>query len=183
MSSKVFAAFKSILKDIHKDRKPNAVLEISAYRWTLLSLQIFVQSRRVALNLDFNVISSELAECEMIIGNSNHLAFRDNEFDCILTCSTFEHDKYFWRSIGEIKQVLAVGGLFIVGVPIFMTLPTDVKNTTLTYARHGFSYNADFYRFSEQAVREVFMDAMDIQQFLLVRRYPNPYAVVAGFKR
>lgn len=51
-----------------------------------------------------------------------------------------------------------------------MTLLEDKDYTALTYARHGLAYDAGYYRFSEQAVREV------------VRRSPNPYLIAAGRK-
>jgi hypothetical protein len=94
-----------------------------------------------------------------------------------------EHDAYFWKTAAETRRVLKKRGLFIVGVPIYRTLPTDYRYTTLTYARHGLSYNADFYRFSEQAVRDVFFEGYEaVTDEVLVRRYPNPYFVVAGRK-
>ena len=119
----------------------------------------------------------------MIVGNSNNINFPDETFDCVMSCSSIEHDRYFWKTIAETKRVLKKGGLFIVGVPIYMTLPTDKEHTTLTYARHGLAYNADFYRFSEQAVREIFFEGYaEITDEIIVRQYPNPYMVAAGCK-
>lgn len=63
-----------------------------------------------------------------------------------------------------------------------MTLPTDYMNTTLTFKRHGIAYNADFYRFSEQSVREVILEKFRVHQSILVRKYPNPYLVMSGIK-
>ncbi|MGB3298462.1 MAG: hypothetical protein WBA76_09345, partial [Phormidesmis sp.] len=97
--------------------------------------------------------------------------------------SVMEHDKYFWRSISESYRTLSTGGLLIIGVPIYMDLPTDWKNTTLTFKRHGKAYDADFYRFSEQAVREVLFEKLKIHTSVLVRKYPNPYMVMAGIKQ
>lgn len=64
-----------------------------------------------------------------------------------------------------------------------MTLPEDKEHTTVTYAPHGMAYNADFYRFSEQAVREVFFEGYsEVTDEIIVRREPNPYLVAAGRK-
>jgi SAM-dependent methyltransferase len=185
MSPQVAACFERVASEFFADRSPRSALEIGAGNKTLLSLPPFQRSRRVALNmLPFNNPSPELARCELVVGNSNELSqFAEGEFDCIMSCSVLEHDKYFWRSVDEIRRILAPGGLFIVGVPIYMTLPTDMKNTTLTFRRHGLAYNSDFYRFSEQCVREVVLDGMDLGQEVLVRRYPNPYFVASGIKR
>jgi hypothetical protein len=100
-----------------------------------------------------------------------------------MSCSVLEHDREFWVTVAECRRILKPGGLWVVGVPIYMKLPTDVKRTTLTYARHGYAYDADYYRFSEQAVREVLLDGYEPYANPMVRRYPNPYVVAAGIKR
>lgn len=183
MSPEVYRTFARIAAEYYKDAAPRAVLEVGASGWTLLSIPVFQKSRKVALNLSFEKPSAELSDCELVAGNSQKMDFKSGEFDCILSSSTFEHDKYFWKSLDEIYRVLSVGGLLIIGVPIYMKLPTDYKNTTLTYARHGYSYNADFYRFSEQAVREVILEPYEIDGWNIVRRYPNPYLIASGIKK
>ncbi|HVE52409.1 MAG TPA: class I SAM-dependent methyltransferase [Ramlibacter sp.] len=161
-----------------------AALELGAGNWTLLSAPAFARARRVALNLRFDATpSAQLLECEMVVGNANRIPFADASFDCVLSSSALEHDKYFWRTIAEVRRVLRKGGVFIVGVPIYKTLPTDKDFTTVTYARHGIAYNADYFRFSEQAVRELFFeDYACVTHEILVREYPNPYLVAAGRK-
>jgi SAM-dependent methyltransferase len=185
MSPKIFASFEQIVAEYFACRTPRAALEVGAGNYTLLSIPPFRESRRVALNmLPFTNPSPELQKCEMVVGNSNQLTqFADGEFDCVLSCSVLEHDKFFWRSVAEMRRILAPNGLLAVGVPIYMTLPTDVKNTTLTFRRHGLAYNADYYRFSEQCVREVVLDGLTPVREVLARRYPNPYLVASGFKR
>ena len=183
MSPLVFKAFADIVKRQLGNRSLNAALEIGAGGWTLLSMPAFAKARRVALNLRFNKLTDQLEQTERVIGNSNAMNFPDETFDCVMSCSAMEHDKYFWKSVSETKRVLKKGGLFIVGVPIYMTLPSDKDYTTLTYARHGLAYNADFYRFSEQAVREVFFEGFsEVTDEIVVRREPNPYLVAAGRK-
>lgn len=183
MSPKVFAIFADIVACRFRNVKPAAVLEVGAGSWTLLSIPHFAESRKVALNMNVNKVSEELKKIERVLGNSNALDFANDSFDCVLSCSALEHDREFWRSIAEIRRVLKPGGYFVVGVPIYMTLRTDYKHTTLTYARHGMAYNADFYRFSEQTVREVFFEGYsEVTDEVLVRRYPNPYLVMAGCK-
>lgn len=183
MSPLVFNTFAEVVERRLGGHALSAALEIGAGGWTLLSIPAFAQARRVALNLRFDKITEQLEQTERVIGNSNALDFPDETFDCVMSCSAIEHDKYFWKSVAETKRVLKKGGLFIVGAPIYMTLPTDKDYTTVTYARHGLAYNADFYRFSEQAVREVFFEGYsEVTDEIIVRREPNPYIVAAGRK-
>lgn len=183
MSPKVLAIFAEILTKRMQLSDNCSVLEIGAGTQTLLSVPVLEHARKVALNLRFNPRSWSGKPVETVIGNSNAMEFPDESFDCVLSCSVMEHDRSFWRTVAEIKRVLKRGGLCVVGVPTFMTLPTDCRHTTLTYARHGVAYNADFYRFSQQAVREVFFEGYTaITDEVLVRRYPNPYLVAAGQK-
>ncbi|KKQ27901.1 MAG: Type 11 methyltransferase [Candidatus Magasanikbacteria bacterium GW2011_GWC2_37_14] len=184
MSPKVFKCFEKIIQNYYEQKsKPLSVIELGAYYWSLLKIDTFANSRKVAFNLSFTDGDKlALKDYEIVEGNINNLPFKDNELDCILSCSVFEHDKYFWKSFAEINRVIKIGGLLVIGVPVYVSLKTDCLNTTLTYHRHGKNYNADFYRFSEQAVREVFFEGYKIVATQLVRRYPNPYLIMAGIK-
>lgn len=183
MSPLVFNCFAEIVSRRLSGDKPLSALEVGAGGWTLLSIPAFDTGTRIALNLSFDRITDQLARTERIIGNGNHLPYDDASLDCVMSCSVLEHDKYFWRSTREVHRVLRPGGYFIVGVPIYMTLPTDKDHTTLTYARHGLAYNADYYRFSEQAVREIFFEGYEeVTDEVVVRQYPNPYLIAAGRK-
>ena len=143
MSPKVYKAFARIIMEHYRGRQmPRKVLEIGASAWTLLTIGAFEKARRVALNVEFPNISPQLEKCELVVGSSWKTDFNNGEFDCVLSCSTFEHDKYFWMSLLEIRRIISVGGFMVVGVPVYMKLPTDRLSTTLTYERHGYSYNA-----------------------------------------
>ena len=106
-------------------------------------------------------------------GNANNMRdlFRSSWFDLILCCSTLEHDKRFWRSVSEMRRVLRPGGLLIISVPGYIKDPeTDHGRSTLTYRVH---YSYDYYRFSEQAVRQVFFEGMErvrVRPFMLPPR-------------
>ncbi len=183
MSPKVFTAFEEILNKQYSGKPPEAVVEVGAYHWSLLGLDVFKSSRKIALNLSFDERDKQaLAGYEIVTGNTNQLPFADASIDCIMSCSVLEHDKYFWKSIEEIKRVLKPGGMFVVGVPVYLRLKTDRFHTTLTYHLHGISYHADFYRFSLQTIEELMLDGYEQKDIRLVRRYPNPYAVAFGIK-
>lgn len=180
MSPEVYARFAEVVAR-RLPAGPRIVLEIGAGGWTLLDIPEFATSRRFALNLRFDKPTPALLRTTRVIADGNALPFADASVDCVLSCSMLEHDRWFWRTTAEVRRVLRPGGLFVAGVPIYMTLPTDKDHTTVTYARHGLAYNADFYRFSEQAVREVFFEGYEaVTDEVIVRRQPNPYLVAAG---
>ncbi len=184
MSKKVFEDFMKIINEYYKDKSPESVIELGAYHWSLLSFDKFKDSRKVALNFSYTENDKQkLAAYEIVEANINNLPFKDEEFDCAMTCSTFEHDKYFWKSIAESRRVIKKGGLFVVGVPVYTELATDMMTSTLTYKVHGKTYNMDFYRFSEQAVREVIMEGFEVINVVYSRKYPNTYLIVAGVKK
>jgi SAM-dependent methyltransferase len=183
MSPEVYDRFAAIVAARLPADRPLRALEVGASGWTLLSIPAFADGLRVALNRRFDQPTEQLARTIRVRADGNQLPFADDSFDCVLSCSALEHDRWFWRSTAEARRVLRPGGCFVVGVPIYMTLPTDTDRTTLTYARHGFAYGADYYRFSEQAVREVFFDGYAaVTDEVIVRQRPNPYLVAAGRK-
>jgi SAM-dependent methyltransferase len=182
MSPEVYARFAEVVAR-RLPPGPRTVLEIGAGGWTLLSIPAFASARRVALNLRFDKLTPELLQATRLIADGNAMPFADASFDCVMSCSMLEHDRWFWRTTAEVRRVLRPGGLFLAAVPIYMTLPTDKDHTTVTYARHGLAYNADYYRFSEQAVREVFFEGYAaVTDEVIVRRQPNPYLLAAGRK-
>jgi ubiquinone/menaquinone biosynthesis C-methylase UbiE len=95
--------------------------------------------------------------------------FKDNEFDCVLCNAVLEHDKFFWKSISEMKRVLKDNGLLIIGTPSYKDfwihkfskyikgqnpISDFLRSTTLTFKIH--SYPGDYYRFSEETYKDVF---------------------------
>jgi SAM-dependent methyltransferase len=122
-----------------------------------------------------------------ITGNANHMdCFPDDHFSAVLCNSTLEHDSCFWLTIREIHRVTASGGLIVIGVPSYVGMGPKrfingsswfdfillmlarlfrahvLESGTPTLGEHFFP--KDYYRFSEQAVREVFLAGLrDIQ--------------------
>ena len=95
-----------------------------------------------------------------ITGNANDMrAFFPNDwFDLVVCNATLEHDKRFWLSVAEMRRVLRPGGLLVISVPGYVKDPESKDRSTSTYRVH---YKFDYYRFSKQAVREVFLDGME----------------------
>jgi SAM-dependent methyltransferase len=121
-------------------------------------------------------------------GNDMH-GFDDNSFDAIICNATLEHDRMFWRTLAEVRRVLQPGGLFYVGVPGYPRRRNRLQRAALRPQAGGrlgripglkqlserarlsqvagvgtLWYHAaprDYYRFSEDAVRDVFLEGMD----------------------
>ena len=65
-------------------------------------------------------------------------------FDCMVATSFFEHDKYFMETLRDVRLVLKRGGYFVLTVP------------TPDFPYHG--EPKDYWRFQEDALRDVFFD-------------------------
>jgi SAM-dependent methyltransferase len=157
VSPKVKRRFHNIIR--RTGIKPRRALEVGGVmgEGSLLRFPELAGAERFCLNL-VDLPSED--GITAIKGNANDMRqFEDDSFDLVLCCSTLEHDKRFWLSVAEMKRVLAPGGLLVIGVPGYVKdAERDQGRSTLTYRVH---YSFDYYRFSEQAVREVFFDGME----------------------
>jgi SAM-dependent methyltransferase len=114
-----------------------------------------------------------------VAGDANDMhMFEDRSFDLVLCNATLEHDKRFWLSVAEMRRVLRPGGLLVIGVPGYVRDPeTDHGYSTHTYRVH---YSFDYYRFSEQAVREVLLEGM--RRVRVARVLTPPRLIGHGYK-
>ncbi len=69
--------------------------------------------------------------------------FPINHFDAILCLNSLEHMAYPWKVLEEISYILIAGGYFYISVPTF------------GFPKHD--HPKDYWRASEDAVREMFM--------------------------
>jgi SAM-dependent methyltransferase len=76
-------------------------------------------------------------------------------FDTVLCYETLEHDPQFWMTLAAIRRVLRVGGF------LFVTSPT------FGFPLHR--YPKDYYRFGEDAFREVVFCGYDLMELSEVR--------------
>jgi len=160
------------------------VLEVGAVPTgdSLLCLPALAGARsKIGVNLDGPY---RYRDFEIVQANANDLSmvprFRDNSFDLVLCNAVLEHDRCFWKTVAEIKRVTRPGGLIGIGVPAYTTLPLErrfsklarmfgrlgvparfrdpLQASTLTLKLHN--YPRDYYRFSPQAVEEVFLEGL-----------------------
>lgn len=119
----------------------------------------------------------------IIQGNANKMScFSDESFDIVLCNAMLEHDKFFWKSISEIKRVTKPGGYIVLGTPgytyykiekvKYLLNKTPLINrlkgnqylnllfsSTLTFHIHNAP--GDYYRFSPQTFKDVFFEDME----------------------
>lgn len=173
MSPPVFELFESLLA---RRVLKGPVLEIGATRDadTLLNLPS-LRSRNDRTGI--NIADCGAGDPAILPLNANDLsAFPDGHFGLVLCNSVLEHDLYFWRTLAEAKRVTARGGTIAIGVPGYRgmgmrgLLPkwcgplltrrrrVALAASTATLGEH--LYPDDYYRFSEAAVRTLFMSGL-----------------------
>jgi SAM-dependent methyltransferase len=157
VSPKVKQRFHAIIR--RTGIRPERALEVGGLMGedSLLRFPELAGAERYCLNL-VELPSDD--QVTAVTGNANDMSmFKDDWFDLVVCCSTLEHDKRFWLSVAEMKRVMRPGGLLVIGVPGYVKdAERDQGRSTLTYRVH---YRFDYYRFSEQAVRQVFFEDME----------------------
>ena len=180
MHPRVYQEFERILSE-----RPvrGSVLEIGAMPSdsSLLCMKSLQQaSAKIGIDLDG---PHEYKDFKIVKGNSNPMdCFQDNSFDAVLSSSTLEHDKYFWKTLQEIRRVTKPGGLIVIGVPVMPKLRAEkikalwarmplvrrlqanqylnaLFTATITFQIHN--WPGDYYRFGPQAIREVFLEGLE----------------------
>jgi SAM-dependent methyltransferase len=182
MHRAVYRAFEEICLQA---KIRGAVLEVGAVPGpdSLLTLPCLSElPARVGLNLD-GATGGEFGDYRIVTGNANEMTeFADGEFSAVLCNATLEHDRYFWKTLAEIRRVTAPGGFIAIGVPGYAGMGPEalaprrsligrflrllargayadvIGASTFTLGVHNFP--GDFYRFSEQAVRDVFLGGL-----------------------
>ncbi|MEI8359851.1 MAG: methyltransferase domain-containing protein [Deltaproteobacteria bacterium] len=175
------------------------VLEIGAVpsRESLLFLPALSGARsRIGVDLAGD---AEFEGVRIVGADANDLCgFGDASFDTVLCNSVLEHDPEFWRTLREIRRVARPGALVAIGVPGFDREPPggllrglarrpllggplrrampSLLASTSTLVVHDFP--GDYYRFSPQAVREVFLAGLAAPE--VVRVLAPPRIVGAG---
>lgn len=173
MHPRVFREFGRLCREYGAS---GSVLEIGAVPGpdSLLCLDALVgATEKVGVSLDS---PSRYRDFRIFQANANRLdMFETRSFDTILCNATLEHDPFFWRTLEEMRRVGRRGAVVVIGVPGYASHPwlERVKRrptlgrrrltvalgaSTPTLVVHN--YPGDYYRFSEQAVREVFFAHM-----------------------
>ncbi len=156
MHKTVFREFEKICR---QRSLAGNILEVGATpdETSLLNMPCLAHAIKTGINLDGPFT---LKDFTIVRGNTNDMAcFKDSQFDGCLCNSVFEHDKYFWKTLSEMKRVARPGGLIVIGVPGFAEMPFDfVMRFAMTLKIHNFP--RDYYRFSPQVFRDFFFEGM-----------------------
>lgn len=177
MYPKVYQAFERICSE---RKVGGAVLEVGAVPddTSLLTMKSLKKvQEKIGINLDGPHIYNDFY---IVQGNANNMTcFENGRFDAVLCNSVLEHDKFFWKTIAEMKRVTKRGGIIVIGAPAYTMLTIEkylhffiaqlgrvfpsverwfFNNATVTFRVHNFP--GDYYRFSPQAFTEVFFEGM-----------------------
>lgn len=183
MHQLIFGIFDEICRTHVAPR--SRVLEIGATSAadTLLNLPSLNDATlRVGVNLE--LVSPSGVSRFVQVAPDGLAAFSDATFDAVLCNSVLEHDPAFWRTVTGIRRVARNGALIVIGVPGYAAgRPTPAlrlarhvarlpgagplldlvapgwQASTPTLVIHN--YPGDYYRFSEQAMREVLLEGCE----------------------
>lgn len=200
MTPQVFQEFTKILK---ARAVGDRVLEIGAVPTSdsLLNLPVFDKcSERVGINLDGGESytagqASDEARYRIVKGNANEMTmFADDSFDAVICNSVIEHDKFFWKTLDEVRRVTCDGGLVVIASPGY----DQLKNVRLdswkaklrakiidnlyflfkgTTTLHVHNWPGDYYRFSPQCYEEVIMKGLSDVEVYSIMIPPRVFGV------
>jgi len=202
----VFATFDRVCR---ARRAGGAVLEIGAVPSPdalLLLPALAGATERVGVSLDG---PSSYGGFEIVRDDANDLAaFPDARFDTVLCNSVLEHDPRFWRTLASIRRVARPGALVVIGVPGYAPVRPSRWLRAAAAAGRRTRWRAlaawaearlastptlvvhrcpeDYYRFTEAAVREVFLeglDAPDVETVLSPPRFVGAGTLPSGPRR
>ncbi|MBL8077990.1 MAG: methyltransferase domain-containing protein [Anaerolineales bacterium] len=193
MHPKVFREFEKISSSRATHGR---VLEVGAVpgETSLLCMRSLNSARqKIGINLNG---PDEYKDFKILNTNANDMSiFQDGYFDMTLCNGVLEHDKFFWRSISEIRRVTKSGGLIVIGVPGYVQLTGNLAavqanilfrifkkirwhsfmpslfRSTLTLEVHNAP--GDYYRFTEQTFREVFFLGFNDIKVIHINFPPN----------
>lgn len=181
MSPEVYRLFQQVFNG---KTFTGPVLEIGAVDGPdcLLNLAAFKDCpEKIGVNM---VMQKSTCSIKYVQANANDLScFQDHYFHAVVCNSTLEHDPFFWKTLAEIRRVTAKHGLVVIGVPGYTGMGLNqvfkkrnplqrlmfrlakmydkdaLSASTLTLGEHFFP--GDYYRFSRQALQEVFFDGFN----------------------
>lgn len=191
MHPRVFQEFERICSE---RKAGGSVLEVGAIpsEENLLCMRSLKEAhKKIGVNLDG---PHTYKDFQILKVNANDMScFEDNLFDTVLTNATLEHNRFFWKTLSEIKRVTRSGGLIVIGVPGFTKLRVEKTHrliekipllgpllschldplfaSTLVLQIHN--HPGDYYRFSPQAMQEVFfqdMKEVEVRSFIIPPR-------------
>lgn len=114
-------------------------------------------------------------------GDANSMSYiQSGSQDVVLCCMMLEHDRFFWKTLSEVRRVLRPGGIFLLTVPVYLVNDreelvdirialTENRDKTSCYRVHG----EDYYRFSLDSIAEVLMEGFVDKHLVLYQDPPR----------
>lgn len=102
-----------------------------------------------------NVVNYEIVDYDTtdILGVGEHLPFKDNSFNAVISIAVLEHVRDPFRCASEISRVLKPGGKLICCVPFLQPL-------------HGYPHH--YYNMTHQGLRALFERSLDIDDHRVI---------------
>ncbi len=174
MHPRVYLAFEAICR---RYSIRGRVLEIGAVdsNDSLLCLPALqAADLRLGVNLDRSMRHRDFP---IVPADANRLPFANRGFDAVLCNAVLEHAPRFWLTLEEIRRVAKAGAVIAIGTPGFTDqTPARIHPMIRLFRLLGrrawnwldgaivlpiHDYPGDYYRFSVQAFREVFLAGLD----------------------
>jgi len=115
MHPRVFQEFERICSERNTGR---SILEVGAVpsEENLLCMRSLKKAhKKIGVNLDG---PHTYKDFQILKVNANDMSWiEDNLFDTVLTNTTLGHDRFFWKTLSEIKRVTCSGGSSSLGCP------------------------------------------------------------------
>lgn len=107
---------------------------------------------------------------DMVVNNGDLLdRFRPGTFDTVICCECLEHDRDFLDTVYTLQNLVQASGHLIITTPTF------------GFPLHR--YPKDYWRFGEDAYREVFFAGMDILDLRHLDSADGKNTTIAGLAR
>lgn len=147
--------------------KPGRVLEVGAYNVNGTPRSVFEPYAESYIGTDMQAGPG----VDVVVNNDDlRDKFQYQSFDTVICCEVLEHDSYFGDTLFSMKQhLLKPGGHLIISTPTF------------GFPLHR--YPKDYWRFGEDAYREVFFAGMEIIDLRHLNSAAGANTTLAGIAR
>lgn len=147
-------------------QKPGRVLEVGAYNVNGSPRSVFEAAATEYIGTDM-----QAGPGVDVVANNHELLYqlRGKAFDTVICCEVLEHDDVFWQSVHQLHRLTAPGGHLVI--------------TTPTFGFPVHRYPKDYWRFGEDAYREVFFDGMAILDLRHLNSAAGRDTTLAGIAR
>lgn len=106
-------------------------------------------------------------DVDVVLNNVDLLStFGAESFDTVICCECLEHDEAFWDTVSQLRDMVKRGGYLII--------------TTPTYGFPVHRFPRDYWRFGEDAYREVFFEGWHILNLMHLNSSCGQNTTLAG---